>query len=426
MGLIDSFQNWFRGNRYFFYDKYNLGGSAKYQKVTDQQAITLGYLTNADFYSVASKVAEAAATLPYSLYRKNSDGERERITEGDLYNLIFMPNEQQTFGELIEEQVIYALTNGESYYYAPDTPIGFLPDQIISLPPELITKNLTDETSILSRVQSYTLNDTTPIIIAPEDMLHVLRVNPSVEGKRRKNGLSPLQAGWNKLNANNNNAIAESWYFENRGVSNLISGAGTAAAQGVHMTTEGKAQLDEALRGRLGGAHKANGTIVVKSAVDVQQLGASSSDMQMIEHDVQRLRDICNLISVPSELFNDPDNKTHANRREALKTFYTEAVIPAAQMQLRGYERKWIRQQSLRDGVEYVLEIDKEQIMSLQPSPMEERKQNREDVKAGIISAQEARVRNGEQRYEGDGAEEMDIPRVQTNTIPITDEGTEA
>jgi phage portal protein BeeE len=40
------------------------------------------------------------------------------------------------------------------------------------------------------------------------------------------------------------------------------------------------------------------------------------------------LRTICNIFHVPSELFNDANNKTYSNTKEAGSAVYTNAVLP--------------------------------------------------------------------------------------------------
>jgi HK97 family phage portal protein len=391
----------------------------QYTEIDDGNAIKYGYMSNLEYYSVVKKAATGVQSLPFVLERKTSEGweevERTAATE-DLYEFVFYPNQDQSLGELFEQATIFRLCNGESFFYNPSESVGFMGERVVCVPPELVTVITSDKTSILSPVEGYIIQDGgKKITVRPEEMLHVRMTNPSVEGMQGRNGLSPLQAGQHKLKGSNTNAEAQAEYFENRGVSNIISGESTGG--GLSLKPSDKKLLDEANSERFGGGGKFNRVITLKSPVTVQQLGSSPSDLQMIERDKQYLRDLCNLIFMPSELFNDPENKTHANRKEAVKTLYHDVLIPTGNVFAHGYNRTFLREWGNRRGQDFRLRVDIDAIEALMPSPMEKRREIREDVKSGLISPNEGRIENGLVPMD---LPEMDIPRVQTSTQPVT------
>jgi HK97 family phage portal protein len=420
------FSNWFRGlrnqpNKIMSSFFYQLGGAFAADNIEDKVAVSNGYMGSEKWYSISKKAAEVSAGLPYRLVIERENGEDEVVTSGDLYDKIFNPNEEQSLKELFEEQLIYYFTTGDSYFYSPIESIGYTSNSIIGLPPQLVTANMVTEGSVLSKIKSYTLEDLQSINILPEEMLHVRMTNPSVNGILNREGLSPLNAGYNKLKASNNSSVALASYFENRGVANLISANPTAANSGLTMTSTDKQSLQQGLKEQLGGAHRMNGNYVTKSAVTVNQLGASSSDMQMVDNDIQLLRSLANLIGMPSVLFNDPQNSTWSNWKEAVKTMYNDVAIPSGQKFVDGYNRSIVKEFREREGIEYKLKIFKEEIDALKPSRDEVERSISDQVKQGIISRQEARIKLGMEQYEGAGKEEMDIPTIQTNQIPISD-----
>jgi hypothetical protein len=71
---------------------------------------------------------------------------------------------------------------------------------------------------------------------------------------------------------------------------------------------------------------------------------------------------------------------------------------------------------SERTGQEYVLYIAESEIKALQNTPLERRKEAREDVARGIITRNEARQAQGLDTLD---IPEMDIPSVQSGTIPV-------
>ncbi len=54
----------------------------------------------------------------------------------------------------------------------------------------------------------------------------------------------------------------------------------------------------------------------------------SSIDLQLLESEKVTLRELCNVYGVNSALFNDPDNKTYNNMKEAKKEMLTQVVLP--------------------------------------------------------------------------------------------------
>ena len=103
----------------------------------------------------------------------------------------------------------------------------------------------------------------------------------------------------------------------------------------------------------------------------------SSTDLQIIESGVFKLRQLCNIYAVDSSLFNDPANKTYNNRTEATKSFYNEAVIPAVNRIIKGLNSWLLAPFSEDTGVKYRLSIDTSQIEALQKDQKAEAEKNK-------------------------------------------------
>jgi len=57
-------------------------------------------------------------------------------------------------------------------------------------------------------------------------------------------------------------------------------------------------------------------------------MGLCPVDFQLLESEKITLRELCNVYGVNSALFNDPDNKTYNNMKEAKKEMLTQVVLP--------------------------------------------------------------------------------------------------
>ena len=96
------------------------------------------------------------------------------------------------------------------------------------------------------------------------------------------------------------------------------------------------------------------------------QIGMSSTDLKIIESGVLTDRQLCNAYSCPSVLFNDPSNSTYNNYTTALKTLYTDAVIPVCNKILADNNKDWLSQWSLRDNKKYSWQLDTSSVEALQ------------------------------------------------------------
>src|SRR6056297_3460069 len=159
MGLTSFFRRIGIGNnnlkrfQNFFFP---LGGAFQSQDISDQQAIDEGYRSNAYFYAIVRKLAVTISSLPIHLYEIKGTGDNAeyiKISEGDLYNRIFFPNEEETLQDLLEKQITYIANTGDCFYYQEQEAIGFTDGDIISLPPQLMTAYLENQGRILSKVK---------------------------------------------------------------------------------------------------------------------------------------------------------------------------------------------------------------------------------------------------------------------------------
>jgi len=363
---------------------FKIGEGLNGSTISDQEAIQRGYLGSAVVYTIVKRISVAISNLPIYIYDKNTG---EEITSGDVYDFVYKPNDFQSFNEFWEQLVTFYELTGEGYIYNDVDSVGFMGGRQVILPPQNVEINNYDS-SILSNVQSYDFNNALFVKkIDPEFVMHVAMNNPTITGLQDKNGLSPLQAAQNILNASNNIEIALSEYFQNRGVSALVSASGDA---GQSMQPKDQTFLQKALNRVIGGADKMNSVHVIKTPVTVQQLNASSTDMQTIENKTQLIRELSAVWGLPSVLVNDNATATYNNVKEAKKEAYSELYIPTFYKIAAAYERKFLSQFG-----DYCLGVKISKIDALNPTPTERRKEAREDVKAGIITPNEARAEIG-------------------------------
>jgi len=143
----------------------------------------------------------------------------------------------------------------------------------------------------------------------------------------------------------------------------------------------------------LGGAKNFNRILAGKSKAKFLQIGMSSSDLKILETGIENLRTLCNVYGAPSELFNDPANKTFANQKTALKAFYENAVLPVDRRLLSKYNREIVTEWSEQDGKNYQVVQDLEHIGALQED--EDKKAAKAEKVINSIMKVVAEVKNG-------------------------------
>jgi len=412
-----SFSSWVRGlgktQQANFAHFFTAGELSDYTSLSDRDAIIKGYMQSSAFYTIVNKAATGVASLPLKLMVE-SDGGLEEVTTGDAYDFIMYPNENQTIREFWQELAIYYFTNGEFFSYFNQKSVLGLDGEIISLPPELVKVNSDNDQSILSKVVNYTFEDgIDKRTILPEDMLHVKMTNPSVEGRKSKNGLSPLQAGKTALSTSNQIEVAGEVYFKNGGSKVIISGSDKA---GQTLMPKDKLAINEAFKIINGGAERMNQAHISNSPITVNEISAPSTDMQMIENSLKELRKLASLIGLPAIMVGDMANSTYNNYATAVKHAYTDVYIPTANTFIDGYNRTYLKLLSKREGRRYTLQVDIAKIEALNLSTQDQQKLIIDQVNAGLISRNEARV---ELKLEESEHEEMNIPTINSGITTI-------
>jgi len=83
-------------------------------------------------------------------------------------------------------------------------------------------------------------------------------------------------------------------------------------------------------------------------------MGMSPVDLQILESEKITLRELCNVFGVNSALFNDPDNKTYNNMKEAKKEMLTQVVLPELVLLRDAFNRFFANEM----GKDYYIDFD--------------------------------------------------------------------
>lgn len=326
---------------------------------TDSKLLEEGYEKNSQAYSIIRKISETGSDIPWKPVEVKQDGEIVPVESGSFYDFVKMPNESSTLKEFKNDSYGYILTTGDLFWQKVET-VGFATDELKILPSQLIEVTSNNTAPLTPTGYKFELGALTQGYNL-EEIIHQKYFNPSTKGLLSLRGLSPLAASWLVLSADNQRAEAQESMMRNRGAAGVITNEADT------IMGEPDRQIQQGLLNKMfGGAKNFNSIIQGKSKARFLQLGMSSSDLQILDTTIQNLRQLCNVYGAPSELFNDPANKTFANQKTALKAFYENAVLPVDRQLLNKYNMEIVSEWSKQDGKNYQVIQDLEHIGALQ------------------------------------------------------------
>jgi len=327
-----------------------VNGQLVLYKTGSDSYINDGYLTNGQVYAVIGWILRKAAVAPWYVYEVVDEKAykqykaitSDNMTPAALFNaqmlqakalkpiedsknpmqkILDRPNEQMSFAEFIQFIVGFRLILGESFTYKISG-VGDVPIEIYPMHPQ--DTELIMGKNYLS-VDGYVwTGGNTRQTLTKEQVTHTKYFNPihSTNGDNLR-GLSPLAAMLRVIQESNEYGLQAIKQAQNSGPAHLISSASTAANQ---MGFEDGTKLKDALKTKW--KESSREPFVTSAAIDVHALGLSPADLKLIDGRMFTFRSFCDGYGIPSEIFNDPQNKTYANKNEAKRAGILDGVEP--------------------------------------------------------------------------------------------------
>lgn len=342
-----------------FYQSYNIRSGWQFSDFSTQMAIEKGYAGNADLYAIVKKIASTAAYVPLCLYEYQKDGEKIKIDEGELYELIQQPNRFQSINEFIEESITFLLLSGNTYIHGYKSEgFGNQIRELNVLPSQYIT---IEGGGMIDPIKKYWYEELYSLSFEPDQIMHVKYPNPKGEGVERLYGLSPLEAGNYALQSSNNVYEAKGNIIKNQGVSGILTNRSERS-----LRKEDVESMQEKWEELNSNTKKFGRTLTTSANLDFLQLGLSPEHLQLLEMGVFDLRSLCRIYSIDAKLFGDEAASTYNNMLDARKAMYTDAILPNLNLWLNKFNNFFIKSWAMNDKKDYWLEADTSEIEVLQ------------------------------------------------------------
>jgi HK97 family phage portal protein len=405
-----------------------------------------GYELNPDVYSVVNGITKAASAVPPVVqivkneakalkYKKLASTNRDKAKQSTidnllelkneafdevhdekdpLYKLMTRPNPLQGYPEWYENMKGFQLITGNAYTHYVQLGDGTVGEMWVM--PSQFTKIVADPT-YESLIKGYIIDmyGQDGHQLPAETVVHWKYWNPDYDSVgSHLYGMSPLKAARRSIRLGNDGDQALSKALKNGGASGVVYPTDPDLEQ---LTPMQRSQLENYLRDMQGPSNYKS-WLVSSVKLGFEKFGIPPVDLEIIEAGKMTQRDICNVFNFPSELLNDPDNKTNANKEQSRKQLYMDNVIPELTRDYSELNRSLVPLFNEATGKKYHLDFDVQAIDALN-------KDNSEKVdwlnKAWWLTADEKRIEMGYQPV-GDNNRYIPMNLIPDATNELTDD----
>lgn len=318
-----------------------------------------GYQGNDIIFSIINLICEKVRVCPWAVYkvedesslkqylaiiaRKDLSGDdfkrammfRKKALvpyEGDgrLTELLKYPNDYCTFPNLVADSGIFKMACGGRMIYADQLGAGAngaFPQSLDHLPYDLMTIVASREFPIKEvgyKLESWGIGN-----IPKSAVMHDKYFNPVFDAQgNHLFGQSPLKAALLLMDASNEANKTTLSQFQNQGPRGVIF----TDSEKFEIGQQGQqaAAIKKILQGKeYSGSENTNKIASAGIKMGYIKIGDSLVDMGVVSLTEQQLRRFCNIFgAVPSQVLNDPANKTYNNTIEGERALTTRGALP--------------------------------------------------------------------------------------------------
>ena len=287
-------------------------GFPQFQKWDTETAIEEGLKASSIFYSCARLRADAISQVPWVVKRRQGN-ELVEVENTPLHRLIERPNDDFSWGEMMEQLSYHLDLAGNSYWSILRAGNEGAPRQLWPLLPQAI-KIFPGRERLIDRYR-YEYRGAKQDI-AWNDMIHVKTTNPG----DFLFGMPTIQAAGRAVDIDRE---AHAWQYNslhNRGVSDyaIIIDPATPPDQ--------IERLKEIHRDRNGGSGNARSPLL--STRDIKPMNQSAVEMDFVNSRTKVWEEICSAMGVPLPMIGILENATLANIETSRKIFWLDSIVP--------------------------------------------------------------------------------------------------
>jgi HK97 family phage portal protein len=322
-----------------------------------QNYIKNGYGVNDIIYSIINLILDKVRIAPWQVYevtdesslkllhgiqsRKTFGGEDARRSRdlaikafkpaknpGKWGEVLKYPNAEETFQDLIAAGAGFKMLTGNRFLWANILSGGAntgLPHELHIMPSQFVS--ILAQGKFPIRKVGYQMTSISAQNYTVEEVLHEKYYNYdyTVSGNHLV-GMAPLKAALRLTNRNNSALEASTAKFQNGGVQSIIY-VDDQRLMGDDADAQARA-LKKGLIDEWTGPETWGKVVASGYKVGSVNLGLSPVELAIIDAEKWDMRRFCNIFGgVPSQLLNDPENKTYNNQKEGEKALTSRCAL---------------------------------------------------------------------------------------------------
>lgn len=344
--------------------------------------IKKGYAVNDIVYSIVKLITDKVKVAPWNLYKVVDESSLKKsqalLTKSDISaedfrqakvlrkkaldiftgsnkitELLKYPNEYCTMQDFVAEAVGYKLLTGNTYMWADLLAGGAnagLPNGLYLMPSQFM--QIIALSGFPGSVTGYRMQMVGTPPYSTEEVLHLKDPNYrwSINGEQHY-GMSPLKAALMILTRNNSALESSTARFQNNGMDGIIfvDEPNVPAAQRGAALDQANAVKKSLIVEYSGPAN--NGKLSTSGyKMGFIPIGISPADLKILESEKWDMRRFCNVYGVPSQMMNDPDNKSFNNIKESEKALTTRCALPQLVSMRDSLNRKFQNDWGMKPG----------------------------------------------------------------------------
>ena len=321
-----------------------------------------GYRRNVVAFSAINMVAEAAACLPWQLFRK-SGAKRVAVSEHPLLTLLARPNPWAAGPALLAAIYGYRQIAGNAYMEAVSGD-GGPAVELYALRPDRMSV-IAGAAGAPAAYRYTVAGQSRDFPIDPLNgrsaILHFKTFHPLDDWY----GLSPLEAAAYAIDQHNQAGAWNQALLQNgaRPSGALMVQGATDSAGGGALDDDQFERLKSQIDQLYSGPRNAGRPLLLEGGLSWQEMSLSPKDMDFLEAKHTSARDIALAFGVPPQLLGIPGDNTYANMREARLALWEQTVLPLA-AQLKAELNNWLTPR-FGDGLELAQDLDAVPALSL-------------------------------------------------------------
>ena len=285
-----------------------------------------GYRRNVVAYQAINRVAEAAASVRWTVWRGDTE-----VTEGPLVDLLATPNPQQGQAEYIQAKTAFLMISGNEY--EETITVRQQPREIYTLRPDRV--KIIPGGNGYPQAYRYEVTagkfrdfDVDPLT-GKSELIHTRLFNPLDDWY----GMSPVEAGAYGIDQHNESmAMMQALLQNSARPSGALKSEGDLSDENYNRL---KAQLEEQYQG----SRNAGRPMLLEGGLEWVQMGMSPRDMEILQTKYSSARDVSLAFGVPPQLMGIPGDNTYSNYQEARLAFWEDTVVPQVERMADGWTR---------------------------------------------------------------------------------------